>query len=80
MQVEALDRHGLLSDLTRVLSDNHVNILSASITTTRERVALSKFVFEMGDTAHLGSVLSAVRRVQGVLDVRRVMGRKTEAS
>ncbi|MGC5616954.1 RelA/SpoT family protein [Georgenia sp. Z1491] len=78
VQVEALDRHGLLSDLTRVLSENHVNILSASISTTRERVAIGRFVFEMAETAHLGSVLRAIRQVQGVLDVQRVMGRRPE--
>jgi GTP pyrophosphokinase len=48
LQVEALDRHRLLSDITRVLSDVHVNILSASVTTTRDRVAVSRFTFEMG--------------------------------
>jgi GTP pyrophosphokinase len=31
IQVEALDRSGLLSDITRVLSENHVNILSANV-------------------------------------------------
>ena len=72
IQVEALDRSRLLSDVTRVLSDQHVNILSASVTTTRDRVAMSRFTFEMGDPTHLGHVLRAVRGVDGVYDVYRV--------
>ena len=72
IQVEALDRAGLLSDITRVLSELHVNILSASVATSRARVAQSRFVFEMGDGTHLDNVLSAVRRVEGVFDVYRV--------
>ena len=72
IQVEALDRARLLSDVTRVLSDQHVNILNASVTTTRDRVALSRFTFEMGDTRHLGHVLSAVRGVEGVFDAYRI--------
>ena len=72
IQVEALDRARLLSDVTRALSDQHVNILSASVTTTRERVALSRFTFEMADAKHLGSVLKAVRSVEGVFDAYRV--------
>ncbi|MGH3319943.1 MAG: RelA/SpoT family protein [Streptosporangiaceae bacterium] len=72
IQVEALDRTRLLSDVTRVLSDQHVNILSASVTTTRDRVALSKFSFEMADPKHLGHILKAVRSVEGVYDVYRV--------
>lgn len=72
IQVEALDRSGLLSDVTRVLSEHHVNILSASVNTTSERLALSRFVFETGDTRHLERVLNAVRRIDGVYDVYRV--------
>jgi guanosine-3',5'-bis(diphosphate) 3'-pyrophosphohydrolase len=72
IQVEALDRPRLLSDVTRVLSDHHVNILSASVTTSRDRVAISRFTFEMGDPKHLGDVLRAVRSIDGVYDVYRV--------
>ncbi|GGK76327.1 RelA/SpoT family protein [Ornithinimicrobium pekingense] len=74
LQVEALDRPRLLSDITNVLSDQHVNILSASVQTGRDRVALSKFTFEMADPSHLESVIRAVRRVSGVLDAYRVTG------
>ncbi|ANH90619.1 MULTISPECIES: bifunctional (p)ppGpp synthetase/guanosine-3',5'-bis(diphosphate) 3'-pyrophosphohydrolase [unclassified Streptomyces] len=72
IQVEALDRSRLLSDVTRVLSDQHVNILSAAVQTSRDRVATSRFTFEMGDPKHLGHVLRAVRGVEGVYDVYRV--------
>ncbi|WP_425555521.1 RelA/SpoT family protein [Kitasatospora kazusensis] len=72
IQVEALDRSRLLSDVTRVLSDQHVNILSAAVQTSRDRVAMSRFTFEMGDPKHLGHVLKAVRGVEGVYDVYRV--------
>jgi guanosine-3',5'-bis(diphosphate) 3'-pyrophosphohydrolase len=72
IQVEALDRSGLLSDVTRVLSENHVNILSATVSTSSDRLALSRFVFEMGDTVHLDRLLSAVRRIEAVYDVYRV--------
>jgi GTP pyrophosphokinase len=72
IQVEALDRTRLLSDVTRVLSDAHVSILSATVTTTRDRVAVSRFSFEMGDPKHLGHLLAQVRTVEGVYDAYRV--------
>ena len=72
IQVDALDRNRLLADITRVLSDQHVNILSAQMTTNRERVAKSRFTFEMADPAHLDHVLKAVRTVDSVFDVFRV--------
>ena len=74
IQVEALDRSGLLSDVTRVLTENHVNILSASVSTGRDRVALSKFVFEMADPGHLDHLLNQVRRIEAVYDVYRIKG------
>lgn len=72
IQVEALDRARLLSDITMVLSDAHVNILSATLSTTRDRVAKSRFSFEMADASHLDSVLRTVRSVPGVFDAYRV--------
>ncbi|HSY16638.1 MAG TPA: RelA/SpoT family protein, partial [Jatrophihabitantaceae bacterium] len=72
IQVEALDRHRLLSDVSRVLSDERVNILSASVSTNRDRVAVSKFTFEMAEAKHLGHLLRTIRTVEGVYDVYRV--------
>jgi guanosine-3',5'-bis(diphosphate) 3'-pyrophosphohydrolase len=78
IQVEALDRSRLLSDVTRVLSDAHVNILSAQVSTSRDRVAVSRFSFEMADPTHLGHVISQVRKVDGVFDAYRITGRRDE--
>ena len=72
IQVEALDRARLLSDVTRALSDVHVNILNAAVSTSKDRVAISRFTFEMADASHLDAVLSSVRSVEGVYDVYRV--------
>jgi GTP pyrophosphokinase len=72
IQVEALDRHGLLSDITRVLSDERVSILSANVSTNRDRVAVSKFTFEMAEAKHLANLLRTIRNVEGVYDAYRV--------
>jgi guanosine-3',5'-bis(diphosphate) 3'-pyrophosphohydrolase len=72
IQVEALDRARLLSDITMALSDAHVDILSANLSTTRDRVAKSRFTFEMAEAKHLDTVLKAVRSVPGVFDAYRV--------
>ena len=53
IQVEALDRASLLADVTRTLSDQHVNILSAAVSTSKDRTAFSRFTFEMADATHL---------------------------
>lgn len=72
IQVEALDRARLLSDVTKSLSDQHVNILSASVVTNKDQTAICKFSFEMADASHLDAVLAAVKSIEGVYDVDRI--------
>ena len=79
IQVEALDRPHLLSDVTRVLSDHGANIMSGNIATGADRVAISQFSFEMADPQHLNTLLSAVRKIDGVFDVYRITGAKDSA-
>ena len=79
IQVEALDRRNLLSDVTRVLSDHGVNIISGTIATGSDRVATSQFSFEMADPQHLNTLLAAVRKIEGVFDVYRITGAKDSA-
>ena len=79
IQVEALDRQHLLSDVTRVLADHGVNILSGSQATGSDCVAISQFSFEMADPQHLNRLLAAVRKIDGVFDVYRVTGAKDSA-
>jgi GTP pyrophosphokinase len=76
MQVDALDRKHLLRDITTVLGDLHVNILSAQVTTRRDRVAKLRFTFELADIAHLDHILAQVTRVDSVYDAFRVIPRK----
>ena len=71
IQVEALDRHRLLSDVTKVLADERVNILSASVTTSEDRVAISGSASRWA-TPSTWATCSAVRNVEGVYDVYRV--------
>ena len=72
IQVEALDRNRLLSDITRALSDQHLNILSAALNTTKDRICKARFTFETADPTHLDHVLRAVRQVPAVYDVYRI--------
>ncbi len=73
IQVEALDRQKLLRDVATVLSDQRVNIISASSNVGKDRIATLRFTFELGDIAHLSSILSAAKRVDGVFDAYRVL-------
>ena len=71
--MEALDRIRLLSDVATVLSDSHVNILSATSATARDRITRLRFTFELADIAHLSNLLGVVKRVDGVFDAYRIL-------
>jgi guanosine-3',5'-bis(diphosphate) 3'-pyrophosphohydrolase len=73
IQVEALDRRKLLQDVATVLGDQHVNIVAASSNTGKDRIATLRFTFELADIAHLSSIVSAVKRVDGVFDAYRIV-------
>ncbi|MFC6359951.1 bifunctional (p)ppGpp synthetase/guanosine-3',5'-bis(diphosphate) 3'-pyrophosphohydrolase [Luteococcus peritonei] len=73
VQVEGLDRQGLLADVTRVMSDQHLNIISATMSTNpSDRLFKVRLSFESPDPTHLEHVLGHLRRIPGVYDVYRV--------
>ena len=73
VEVKALDRTRLLLDVSRVLSEHHLNILASSSQTGSDRVSRMRFDFELADPAHLESLLSSLKRVEGVYDAYRVL-------
>ncbi len=79
IQIEALDRSKLLRDVAQVLADHHVDIITCSTHTTADRVATLHFDFELSDPGHLDSILAAVRRVDSIYEVSRVLPGKMPA-
>ncbi|MEX2503649.1 MAG: bifunctional (p)ppGpp synthetase/guanosine-3',5'-bis(diphosphate) 3'-pyrophosphohydrolase [Egicoccus sp.] len=80
VQIEALDRKHLLRDITAVLGDLHINITSAQVATRKDRVAVLRFQFELGDPTHLEYALRSVRSVDGVYDAYRVVPQTAAAA
>ncbi len=78
IEVKALDRSRLLTEVTRVLSEHHVNIINSSSHTGSDRVSKMRFEFELADPAHLEHVVSALRRVDSVYDAYRLLPNKGE--
>jgi GTP pyrophosphokinase len=73
VEIEALDRARLLRDVTTVLSEHHLNIVSSFTHTGSDRVARLRFDFELADPSHLESVLSTLKRIDSVYDAYRVI-------
>ncbi len=73
IEVKALDRSRLLSDVARALADHHVNILACSSHTGSDRISKMRFDFELGDPSHLDSLIGTIRRIDSVYDAYRVL-------
>ncbi len=76
VEIKALDRSHLLADVTRVLSEHHLNILSSSSQAGADRVSRMRFEFELADPSHLESVLASIKRLDSVFDAYRVLPAK----
>ncbi|MCL4553304.1 MAG: bifunctional (p)ppGpp synthetase/guanosine-3',5'-bis(diphosphate) 3'-pyrophosphohydrolase [Candidatus Marsarchaeota archaeon] len=77
VEIKALDRSHLLADVTRVLSEHHLNILSSSSPAGADRVSRMRFEFELADPSHLESVLASIKRLDSVFDAYRVLPAKS---
>jgi GTP pyrophosphokinase len=77
IEVLAFDRSRLLSDVTRVVSEHHLNIVASSSQTAPDRVSRMRFDVELADPGHLDSLLSSLKHLDGVFDAFRTLpGRK----
>ena len=72
VQMEALDRQGLLFELTRVFSDQKLNVLSMSSNRGDDNISMIRFTVSVSDIKQLGHLMTSLRNTEGVFDVYRV--------
>lgn len=72
MQLEALDKQGLLAELTRVLNDQKLPVIAFNHHCDDDHIATVRFTFQVSDTKQLGTLMNQIRNIEGVFDVYRV--------
>jgi (p)ppGpp synthase/HD superfamily hydrolase len=78
IEVVAIDRSRLLADVTKVVSEHHLNIVSANTQTDADRISRMRFDVELADPGHLDSVLNLIRHLDAVYDVYRILPGKKD--
>ena len=68
----AIDRTGVLANVSAAIAECRANISRAEITTREDRKAVLDFIIEIQSTQHLDQVLKTIERVEGVITARRV--------
>ncbi len=72
--IYATNRHGLLADITKLLSERGINILSVNTRTSKQGVATLSISFEIKSKEELLRNIEALRSVESVLDIERTTG------
>ncbi|MBC3185452.1 bifunctional (p)ppGpp synthetase/guanosine-3',5'-bis(diphosphate) 3'-pyrophosphohydrolase [Corynebacterium sp. zg-331] len=72
LQVEALDREGLLMDLTRAITEQKLSVMAMNSQASEDHIATIRFTFAVSDTKQLGALVTTLRNTEGVFDVYRV--------
>jgi GTP pyrophosphokinase len=76
LRVLAMDRKGLLGDLSRTITDAGVNITNATMDTD-EGMAVGRFTVEVSSLKELERLLRRIKKVKGVDVVERQSGTRT---
>ena len=71
VRIEAYDRTGLVADITQVVAENKVNIMSANVSVTPDRTATVRATLEVASVAQLARVMSRLEQLKDVISVQR---------
>jgi len=72
ISVMAVDKTGVLANVSSAIAECRANISRAEIATREDRKAVLDFIVEISGTDHLDQVLKTIERVDGVITARRV--------
>jgi len=78
--IHANDRHGLLSDITRTLSDDKINVIAVdTMSNKKDQTARMSVTIEIRDLQQLTRIMDKISLLRNVIDVRRGSNSETVA-
>jgi GTP diphosphokinase / guanosine-3',5'-bis(diphosphate) 3'-diphosphatase len=72
IQLEVLDRVGVLKDVLFRLSDNRINVRSANVITHYAKPAIIDLSIEVSDKSQLERCFAQIKQMSDVLNIRRL--------
>lgn len=72
IQIEAIDRVGVLKDILSRVSDRGINVRNAGVKTSFGKPALINLSIDIRDCEQLDSIVGQIKNMSDVLDIRRV--------
>jgi GTP pyrophosphokinase len=72
IRVTSVERKGVLSDISSILTQKDANIIEAQIKTTVDKKGIALFTIEVEDYNQLQNIMGAIKRIKNVLIVERL--------
>jgi GTP pyrophosphokinase len=72
IRVRSYDRMGLLADVVGTISKLEANITEAKTATDENKIVESYFTIDVGSTEHLNRILSALKKIKHVQEIKRI--------
>ncbi|MCQ2520105.1 MAG: bifunctional (p)ppGpp synthetase/guanosine-3',5'-bis(diphosphate) 3'-pyrophosphohydrolase [Lachnospiraceae bacterium] len=74
IRIYATNRNGLLADISRVLTENNIGIISLSTRTNKQEMVTMVTSFEIESKEELTRIVDKIRSVPSVVDIERTRG------
>ena len=74
IKIYANNRSGVLVDVSRVLTENKIDVTSMNVRTSKQGTATISVGFEIKGKEHLNEIIAKIRNVESVLDIERTAG------
>ncbi len=72
--IYAMNRNGLLADITRALTEKNINIIAMNTRTNKQGVATLQTTFEISGRDELHRIIDKIRGIESVIDIERTTG------
>ncbi len=71
LQIEAVDRPGLLQDITGTYTEFKINATHLNLRINKDKIAVMNITFEIKESKELNDLIKKFKRIDGVIDVYR---------
>ena len=74
IKIYANNRTGVLVDVSRVFTENKIDVTSMNVRTSKQGTATISVGFEINGVGQLNDIIAKIRNVESVIDIERTAG------
>jgi GTP diphosphokinase / guanosine-3',5'-bis(diphosphate) 3'-diphosphatase len=74
IKIYANNRTGVLVDISKVLTENKIDVTSMNVRTSKQGTATISIGFEINSKEQLNDIIAKIRNVESILDIERTAG------